>query len=83
LLFVTDADVTRRPYGKPGYWAIGIGSTKEDAYLVVDLFDNTQGARTWRHNDPHPVFSADGNRIYYNTNRGPWTQLMVADKPTR
>lgn len=78
-VFVTDADVTKRPFGKPGYWAIGIGSTTKDEFVVIDLFDNTQGAKTWRHNHPHPAFSADGRRVYYNVNDGRWTRLMVAE----
>jgi Tol biopolymer transport system component len=77
-VFVTDADVSKRPFGKPGYWAIGIGSLKEDSFEVIDLFDNTKGATSWRHNHPHPAFSADGKRIYYNVNDGKWTRLMVA-----
>lgn len=79
-LFVTDADVTKRPFGRPGYWAVAVGSTAEDAFELVDLFDNSKGATSWRHNHPHPVFSADGRRIYYNVNSGPWTQLMVANR---
>lgn len=78
-LFVTDADVTKRPFGKPGYWAIGVGSMQQDTFAVLDLFDNTKGARTWRHNHPHPIFNSDGRRIYYNVNDGPWTRLMVAE----
>lgn len=78
--FVTDADVSKRPFGRPGAWAIGVGSTRRDEYVVVDVFDNTQGARSWRRNHPHPVFSADGLRIYYNVNDGPWTRLMVAER---
>lgn len=78
-VFVTDADVTKRPFGKPGYWAIAVGSMTKDQFVIVDLFDNTQGAKTWRHNHPHPAFNALGNRIYYNVNAGPWTQLIVAE----
>lgn len=79
LVFVTDADVTKRPFGKPGHWAIGIGSTTRDEFVVVDLFDNTGGAKSWRRSHPHPAFSADGKRVYYNTSSGPWTRLMVAE----
>jgi hypothetical protein len=79
-LFVTDADVTKRPYGKPGLWAIGVGPTQGDDYAVIYLFDNSKGATTWRHNHPHPHFSADGRRIYFNVNEGRWTQLMVAER---
>ena len=77
-LFVTDADVTKRELGKPGDWAIGVGSTQADNYVVIDIFGNSKGARTWRHNHPHPVFNATGDRIYYNTNEGQWTTLRVA-----
>lgn len=80
-VFVTDADVTKRPFGQPGHWAIGIGSTQRDEFVVIDQFDNSQGARSWRHNHPHPAFNADGKRVYYNVNDGPWTRLMVAEIP--
>ena len=79
-LFVTDADVTKRPFGKPGYWAVAVGSMTQDEFVVLDVFDNTKGATSWRHNHPHPVFSADGKRIYYNVNDGPWTRLRVAER---
>jgi hypothetical protein len=78
-VFVTDADVTKRPFGKPGHWAIGVGSTTRDEFVVVDLFDNTKGAKSWRRSHPHPSFSADGKRIYYNVSDGSWTRLMVAE----
>lgn len=78
-VFVNDANVEKRPFGKPGHWAIGIGSTTEDRFVVVDVFDNSKGAKSWRHSHPHPAFSADGKRVYYNVNDGPWTRLMVAE----
>ena len=78
-IFVTDADVTKRPFGKPNHWAIGVGSMEKDEFVVLTVFDNSKGARSWRHNHPHPTFSADGRRIYYNVNDGPWTRLMVAE----
>lgn len=78
-LFVTDADVTKRFWGKPGDWAVAVGSMEKDDWAVLQIFGNSQGAKTWRHNHPHPSFSADGKRIYYNINEGPWTTLMVAE----
>ena len=66
-------------FGKSGYWAISVGSTSKDEFTVVDLFDNTQGAKSWRRSHPHPAFSSDGKRIYYNVCDGPWTRLMVAE----
>lgn len=78
-LFVTDGDVSKRPFGQPGFWAIAVGSVTKDDFVVLTTFDNTQGATSWRHNHPHPAFSADGKRIYYNVNDGPWTRLFVAE----
>jgi hypothetical protein len=78
-LFVTDADVSARPFGKSGEWAVIVGSMETDDFVVVDQFGNTQGPRSWRRNHPHPAFSADGKRIYYNVNDGPWARLMVAE----
>ena len=82
-LFVTDADVTKREYGNPGDWAIAVGSMISDEFVVLDVFGNTQGARSWRRSHPHPVFSTDGQRIYYNVNEGPWTTLLVAASESR
>lgn len=78
-LFVTDANVTKRKYGKPGDWAVAVGSTTKDEFVLLDVFGNTQGAKSWRSNHPHPTFSADGRRVYYNVNAGRWTTLMVAE----
>jgi hypothetical protein len=80
-LFCTDADVTKRPWGKSGYFAVAVGSASVDDWVVLTMFDNTKGARTWRKNHPHPTFSADGKRLYFNANDGQWTKLMVAEIP--
>jgi hypothetical protein len=32
---------------------------------------------------PHPVFSADGKRIYYNVSDGEFTRLHVAERAER
>lgn len=77
--FVTDANVATQPFGKPGDWAVIVGSMQEDEFVVVDQFNNTHGATSWRRNHPHPTFSADGRRVYYNVNSGPWTTLKVAE----
>lgn len=79
--FVTDADVTKRPWGKSGNFAVAVGSMTKDDWVVLTMFDNTKGARTWRKNHPHPTFNADGKRLYFNVNDGPWTRLMVAEIP--
>ncbi|HSG69365.1 MAG TPA: hypothetical protein VLA12_03075, partial [Planctomycetaceae bacterium] len=77
--FVTDADVTKRNYGNPGDWAIAVGSTAKDDFVLLHVFGNTKGATSWRHNHPHPAFNPDGRRVYYNINESNWTTLMVAE----
>lgn len=79
-LFVTDADISRREGGKPGEWGIIVGSTGADAaWTIIHRFLNNGGATSWRHPHPHPVWSADGQRIYFNVSEGPWTRLHVAE----
>lgn len=79
-VFVTDADVSKRDFGKPGDWAIVVGDTQADRFAIIDQFNNTGGAKSWRRSHPHPVFSADGQRIYYNVSQGDWTRLFVAQE---
>lgn len=76
---MTDADVSKRDFGKPGDWAIMVGDTQVDRFMVVAQFNNTGGATSWRRSHPHPAFSADGRRIYYNVSEGQWTRLFVAE----
>jgi Tol biopolymer transport system component len=79
-VFVTDADVSRRPFGSPGQWAVIVGDVASDRFVVIHQFDNTGGARSWRPSHPHPVFSADGRRIYYNVSDGERTRLFMAER---
>ena len=65
--------------GDRNEWAIVVGSLKSGEHIFVHRFDNSQGARSWRKAHPHPVFSPDGRRIYFNVSSGPWTQLYVAE----
>lgn len=78
--FVTDAHLGHHGLGARGEWGIVVGSTGADgAWTIVDRFMQDGGAESWRRPHPHPVWSADGRRIYYNRNRGPWTRLQVAE----
>jgi len=78
-LFVTDADVSRRENAKPGDWAIVVGSMERNESALVHQFNSSQGAKSWRRSHPHPAFSPDGRRLYFNANSGPWTRLYVAE----
>lgn len=74
-LFVTDAMFSD---GK-GEYGIVVGRLEGGDYVVIHRFDNSQGARSWRRSHPHPIFSPDGKRIYFNVSSGPWTELHVAE----
>lgn len=65
--------------GTTGEWAVLVGDLKGDRSALISKFNNGRGARSWRRSHPHPVFSADGKRIYFNNNSGEHGQLMVAE----
>lgn len=65
--------------GAPGEWGVVVGDVRGGTFHLLHRFDNSRGAKSWRKNHPHPVFSADGKRIYFNVNDGPWTRLLVAE----
>jgi Tol biopolymer transport system component len=77
-LFVTDT--TLEDFGgSKGEWGIVVGRMDGGEFAIIHRFDQSRGARSWRRSHPHPVFSADGRRIYFNTNSTQWTQLHVAE----
>ena len=61
-------------------WGVIVANAQGNDYVLIDHFDNSHGADSWRRSHPHPVFSADGKRIYFNVSSGPWTQLNVAER---
>lgn len=65
--------------GQPGEWGVVVADARGGRYELLHRFDNRRGARSWRRSDPHPVFSADGRRIYFNVSSGEYTQLYVAE----
>ncbi len=77
-LFVMDGPL-KNMGGKPGEWGVMVCDITGEHYQLLHRFDNSHGATTWRKNHPHPIFSADGNRIYFNVNETNWTQLLVAE----
>lgn len=60
-------------------WAILVADIRGGSYVLIHRFDNSRGASSWRHSHPHPVFSADGRRIYFNVSADRWTRLLVAE----
>lgn len=79
--FVSDGKASKADYDATGNLAVTVGSATTDEQARVDGFKATAGAKSWRKSHPHPVFSPDGRRLYYNVNAGPWTELRVAELP--
>lgn len=76
-LIVTDLIADRS--GTPNEWSVVVCDARGGSHVVLHKFDNSRGAKSWRRSHPHPVFSADGRRVYFNVSSGPWTQLYVAE----
>lgn len=77
-LIVTDLTMDHLG-GKATDWAIVVCDARGGSHVVLHTFDNSHGAKSWRVSHPHPVFSPDGKRIYFNVSSGPWTTLTVAE----
>lgn len=78
-LMVTDG-ISESVGGKPGEWGVMVADMRGGKWKLLHSFDQTKGAKSWRRNDPHPVFSTDGRRIYYNVSDGEFTRLFVAER---
>jgi len=65
--------------GKPTEWGIVVADARGTNHVILHRFDNSRGARSWRRSHPHPVFSPDGRRIYFNVSSDAWTRLYVAE----
>ncbi len=77
-LIVTDTIMTSFD-GPRNEWGVVLANARGPGQIVLHHFDNSHGAKSWRVSHPHPVFSADGKRIYFNVSSGKWTQLYVAE----
>ena len=77
-LMVTDG-VADKIGGKPGDWGVMVGDLRGGANAVLHTFAQNRGARSWRRNHPHPVFSRDSKRIYFNVSDGEFITLYVAE----
>ncbi len=78
-LVVTDTIMTSFG-GARNEWGVVLADTKGTGQIVLHKFDNSHGAKSWRVSHPHPVFSADGKRIYFNVSDGEFTRLFVAER---
>ncbi|MBC7819146.1 MAG: PD40 domain-containing protein [Planctomycetaceae bacterium] len=77
-LIVTDTTMDKLG-GEATEWGVIVANASGTDYVMLHHFDNSRGARSWRRSHPHPIFSPDGRRIYFNVSSGPWTQLFVAE----
>ena len=78
-LLITDSTMDAFD-GKATDWGIVVADARGNDHVIIDQFDNSHGAKSWRVSHPHPVFSDDGQRIYFNVSSGQWTQLYVAER---
>jgi hypothetical protein len=74
------SDTLAAPFGGPPQaWAVGVGDVRTGEIVRLHTFDNSRGAQSWRVSHPHPVFSPDGRRLYFNVSADEWTRLYVAE----
>ncbi|MGC3970139.1 MAG: hypothetical protein QM775_23270 [Pirellulales bacterium] len=78
-LMVTDGVLTKDVRTTDDEWGVMVADIRGGGHVLIDRFRNNRGAASWRRNHPHPVFSADGKRIYYNVSKDQYTTLMVAE----
>lgn len=77
-LFATDTTLEKFG-GTEKEWGVVVGDMRGGEHVIIHRFDNSRGARSWRRSHPHPVWSADGRRLYFNVSATEWTRLHVAE----
>jgi len=78
-LCVTDSYL-RGPNIPRGWWGIAVFDPQStEVTFIHELHALPGGATSWRPPHPHPVFSHDGRRIYFNVSVDKWTRLHVAE----
>jgi Tol biopolymer transport system component len=60
-------------------WGVMVGDIRHGRHAFLHRFDNSRGANSWRKSHPHPAFSSDGHRVYFNVSSDDFTQLFVAE----
>ncbi len=80
-LYVADANISKRENGYPNEWGIIVGSLETNEFATIYRFKHADGASSWRPPHPHPNYSADGKRIYFNVSSDGWTRVYVAELP--
>ena len=81
-LYATDVALDRMEgmEAMKGEWGIAVVDSESGDWALIDRFDESKGTASWRRCHPHPVFSADGTRLYYTTSDTEWSRLRVAER---
>jgi Tol biopolymer transport system component len=77
-LMITDTTLEKFG-GTEKEWGVALSDIRGKNHIILHRFENSRGAKSWRRSHPHPVFSPDGRRIYFNVSSGDWTQLFMAE----
>lgn len=65
-----------------GRWGLAVTDLAAPGWRTVYLPPAPgAGTTSWRPPHPHPAVSADGRRVYFNANLGPWCVCHVAELP--
>ncbi len=59
-------------------WGVVVGDLLSGEHIVISRFRGDNGATSWRPPHPHPAFSRDGTRLYFNVSATGRTVLHVA-----
>ena len=77
-LIVTDTTLDHFD-GKATEWGVILIRVGDGKHEFIHKADNSHGASSWRVSHPHPAWSPDGRRLYFNVNSTGWSQLWVAE----
>jgi hypothetical protein len=77
-LFTTDSYLRGEEF-PPGWWSVVVCDPETGTFVRLhELRQLPDGSTSWRPAHPHPVFSHDGKRLYFNVSKDGWTRLHVA-----
>ncbi len=78
-LFTTDSYLRGEDI-PPGWWSVVMCDPETGTFVRLhELRQLPDGSTSWRPAHPHPVFSHDGKRLYFNVAKDGWTRLHVAE----
>jgi len=78
-LMAADSLAEKREGGKGETYQIVVADLRGKDHVVLAELKDYRGAKSWRKSDPHPIFSPDGRRVYFNAGEDGWTRLYVAE----